>query len=98
VAEFAGAVARTLPWYGVEAARVLERRATITTESFMSDIDSRLHAGPRSVYAERRRRNRLRDLCDEVLASFRIAADRDPISEQDRAIASEMLKGLAVSR
>jgi hypothetical protein len=40
----------------------------------------------------------LRDLCDEVLASFRVANDRDPISEQDRAIASEMLKGLAAGR
>jgi hypothetical protein len=64
----------------------------------MSNIDSRINAGPRPVRSERRRRNRLRDLCDEVLASFRVAADRDPISEQDRAIASEMLKGLAVGR
>ncbi|HTK46598.1 MAG TPA: hypothetical protein VL328_01300 [Gemmatimonadaceae bacterium] len=64
----------------------------------MSDIDSRLNAGPRPVRSDRRRRNRLRDLCDEVLASFRVANDRDPISEQDRAIASEMLKGLAAGR
>jgi hypothetical protein len=64
----------------------------------MPDIESRLNAGPRPVRSDRRRRNRLRDLCDEVLASFRVAADRDPISEQDRAIASEMLKGLAVGR
>ena len=64
----------------------------------MSTIDSRLNAGPSPVRSDRRRRNRLRDLCDEVLASFPIAADRDPISEQDRAIASEMLKGLAVGR
>jgi hypothetical protein len=64
----------------------------------MSDIDSRLNAGTRPDRSDRRRRNRLRDLCDEVLASFRVANDRDPISEQDRAIASEMLKGLAAGR
>jgi hypothetical protein len=41
----------------------------------------------RSVTSDRRERTRVRDLCDEVLASFRVAADRDPISEQDRAAA-----------
>jgi hypothetical protein len=64
----------------------------------MPDIESRITAGPRPVRSDRRRRKRLRDLCDEVLASFRIAADRDPISEQDRAVAREMLKGLAAGR
>jgi hypothetical protein len=64
----------------------------------MSNIDSRINAGPRPVRSDRRRRNRLRDLCDEVLASFRIASDRDPISEHDRAVANEMLKRLAVGR
>jgi hypothetical protein len=48
-------------------------------------------AGPRPVVSDRRRRARLRDLCDEVLASFRLAADRDPISEQDRQAAMELL-------
>lgn len=48
-------------------------------------------SGPRSVSSDRRQRARLRDLCDEVLASFRLAADRDPISEQDRNAALELL-------
>ena len=48
-------------------------------------------AGPRPVSPDRRERRRLRDLCDEVLASFRIASDRDPISDQDRATAMQLL-------
>jgi hypothetical protein len=51
-------------------------------------------SGPRTVADDRRRRERLRDLCDEVLASFRIASDRDPISAQDRAAALRILPGL----
>jgi hypothetical protein len=54
--------------------------------------------GPRPVRSNRRRRNRLRDLCDEVLASFRLAADRDPISEQDREAATELLPRFAPIR
>ena len=52
-------------------------------------------AGPRSVASDRRQRTRLRELCDEVLASFRLAADRDPISEQDRKAALELLPRVA---
>ena len=52
-------------------------------------------SGPRRVAAERRRRTHLRDLCDEVLASFRLASDRDPISEQDREAAKELLPRVA---
>ena len=39
----------------------------------------------RSVPTDRRRRARLRDLCDEVLASFRMARQPDLFTEQDRA-------------
>ena len=35
--------------------------------------------------ADRRRRTRLRDLCDEVLASYRMARQADPFTDQDRA-------------
>jgi hypothetical protein len=38
-----------------------------------------------SIPADRRQRTRLRDLCDEVLASFRMARQPDQFSEQDRA-------------
>ena len=50
---------------------------------------------PHAAAPDRRQRERLRDLCDEVLASFRLAADRDPISEQDRAAAMQILPNLA---
>lgn len=50
--------------------------------------------GLRPVSSDRRQRGRLRDLCDEVLASFRIASDRDPISEQDRLMAMQILPQL----
>ena len=52
-------------------------------------------AGPTPVASDRRKRTRLRDLCDEVLASFRLASDRDPISEQDRKAALELLPRVA---
>jgi hypothetical protein len=52
-------------------------------------------SGPRRVSSDRRRRTHLRDLCDEVLASFRVASDRDPISEQDRQAAMELLPRVA---
>jgi hypothetical protein len=52
-------------------------------------------SGPRPVRSDRRQRTRLRELCDEVLASFRLAADRDPISEQDRQAAMELLPRVA---
>ena len=43
---------------------------------------------------DRRQRSRLRDLCDEVLASFRVASGRETISEQDRAAAKQILPKL----
>lgn len=45
--------------------------------------------------ADRRQQVRLRDLCDEVLASFHAANGQDPISEQDREAAKELMRGVA---
>ncbi|MHB0949437.1 MAG: hypothetical protein ACYC4J_10285 [Gemmatimonadaceae bacterium] len=45
--------------------------------------------------ADRRALLRLRDLCDEVLASHRVAHDRNPISEAERREAQAMLATLA---
>jgi hypothetical protein len=47
------------------------------------------------VPADRRERTRLRDLCDEVLASFRVAREREPISEAERSDAREWLARIA---
>ena len=49
----------------------------------------------RRATSDRRQRARLRDLCDEVLASFRLANGHEPISEQDRRAARELMRGLA---
>ena len=51
--------------------------------------------GPKNVPSERRNRSRLRDLCDEVLASYRVANERDVISDSDRADARMMLSRIA---
>jgi hypothetical protein len=48
-------------------------------------------AGPRPVAADRRNRQRLRDLCDEVIASFRVARGEDLFSERDRAEARTLM-------
>ncbi len=47
--------------------------------------------GRRRATSDRRQRARLRDLCDEVLASYRLANDHDPISEKDRREALELM-------
>ena len=39
----------------------------------------------------RRTRLRLRELCDEVLASYRVATGRAPLTESDRAEADSLL-------
>ena len=44
--------------------------------------------------SDRRQKSRLRDLCDEVLASFRVASDREPISSEDRMVAGQILASL----
>jgi hypothetical protein len=51
--------------------------------------------GPMGVPSDRRNRRRLRELCDEVLASYRVASDRDVISDADRADARAMLARIA---
>ena len=51
--------------------------------------------GPKNVPSERRSHRRLRDLCDEVLASYRVASDRDVITDSDRVTARTMLATIA---
>lgn len=56
-------------------------------------------AGPVAVSRERRERSRLRDLCDEVLASFRAAQSQELISEREvvesRALLATMTPALS---
>jgi hypothetical protein len=51
--------------------------------------------GPRPVSDDRRTRQRLRGLCDEVLASYRVAAGREPLTDDDRREAQALLAGVA---
>ncbi|HEY0971021.1 MAG TPA: hypothetical protein VGE02_08650 [Gemmatimonadales bacterium] len=44
---------------------------------------------------DRRTRSRLRELCDEVLASYRAARGDDPLSAEDRSTAAELLPQVA---
>ena len=45
--------------------------------------------------SERRSRTRLRDLCDEVLASFRAASSQEVISEAERRESRAILSQIA---
>ena len=47
-----------------------------------------------SSAADRRHKLRLRELCDEVLASYRVATGREPLSDVERREARAMLAGL----
>jgi hypothetical protein len=65
-----------------------------------SDLFNRSAAAPRRQRTDRRSgdrrtKSRLRELCDEVLASYRAARGKDVVTEQDRAEAKELLKDLA---
>lgn len=51
----------------------------------------RRRVGPRVVSRDRRSRPRLRDLCDEVLASYRVAAETDFFTDADRLEARAVL-------
>ena len=51
--------------------------------------------GARPKADDRRARPKLRDLCDEVLASHRAANEREVISDADRAEATRLLAEVA---
>lgn len=47
--------------------------------------------GQATTPADRRTRLRLRELCDEVLASYRLASDRDLFTADDRMAARQLI-------
>lgn len=55
---------------------------------------SRAPQMPRRSSRDRRTRNRLRELCDEVLASYRLAQGQDVVTQEDRAIAEQVLRSI----
>ena len=60
----------------------------MTTKSTKTRADA---TGPLRVSQDRRERSRLRELCDEVLASFRVAQSRELISERELAESRALL-------
>jgi hypothetical protein len=51
--------------------------------------------GPQGVTSDRRNRRHLRELCDEVLASYRVAAGQDLFSDSDRADTRSIMARIA---
>lgn len=51
--------------------------------------------GPRRARGDRRTKARLRELCDEVLASYRLARGEDVVSPEDRELATKLLGQVA---
>jgi hypothetical protein len=64
----------------------------------MRTTESSSRTTPASASSERRTRGRLRDLCDEVIASYRLASQGDPFSEQDRVEGRALLLQVAATK
>lgn len=63
----------------------------LASPSYIANPETR---GPRRARSDRRTLIRLRELCDEVLASYRIARGRDILSADDRRAAEKLLAGV----
>ena len=48
----------------------------------------------RRIRSERRTKNRLRELCEEVLASYRLAIGQDFVTDDDREVAQQYLRSM----
>ena len=62
-----------------------------TTSEFLN----RGPRGPRRNRGDRRTHVHLRELCEEVLASYRVARGEDVITDEDRLAAEELLKSVS---
>jgi hypothetical protein len=51
--------------------------------------------GPQGIASDRRSRRHLRELCDEVLASYRVASGQDLFSDAERLDARMILSRVA---
>ena len=72
-------------------------RSTETSKMPIANTASRARRAARATMnAERRTRARLRELCDEVLASHRVASDRDLFTDADRREA-QAITGLSLA-
>lgn len=59
-----------------------------------NELTSRGPNGPRRSRRDRRVRGRLRELCEEVLASYRVAQGEDLVTPDERDSAEHMLRSL----
>lgn len=50
--------------------------------------------GQRRMRSERRTKTRLRELCEEVLASYRLAVGEDLVTNEDREVAQQYLRSM----
>jgi hypothetical protein len=57
-----------------------------------------ISAKPETRATERRTKLRLRDLCDEVLASYQQARGRDLFSSDDRRLARDLMASVVHQR
>ena len=55
---------------------------------------TRLPQAPRRQRGDRRTKSRLRELCDEVLASYRLAQGQDLLTQEDRQVAEQVLRNV----
>jgi len=68
----------------------------LITGKTMPTLNSKVvNRGPRRTRGDRRTRPRLRELCDEVLASYRVARGEEVVSREDRELANQLLSRLA---
>ena len=58
----------------------------------MRTTKARAPLGRRRSTSERRTKGRLRELCDEVLASYRLAIGEDLVTEEERESAQNQLR------
>jgi hypothetical protein len=70
---------------------LISRAMTASTFEFATRVPQL----PRRRSKDRRTRNRLRELCDEVLASYRLAQGEDVVTPEDREIANQVLRKIA---
>jgi hypothetical protein len=55
---------------------------------------TRVPSATRRIRSERRTKNRLRELCEEVLASYRLAIGQDFVTDDDREVAQQYLRNM----
>jgi len=72
----------------------LNRSAKYTMRASTEGYTTRGPEGPRRSRQDRRVRGRLRELCEEVLASYRVAQGQDLVTPEERDTAQQMLRSL----